>query len=118
QEGLFHARGVPEGHCKKRRGELLTLQGSLQDRVRQGPLAVPAGGRHGRGCRGQGCQGDHGLRLRDSSLTQQEMITVAEESIDSGHGFEPAKRPISLYLSYGLIPLDKTRGPTSHEVVS
>jgi H/ACA ribonucleoprotein complex subunit 4 len=46
------------------------------------------------------------------------MITVAEESTDSGHGFEPAKRPISLYLSYGLIPLDKTRGPTSHEVVS
>ncbi|MGA2665697.1 MAG: RNA-guided pseudouridylation complex pseudouridine synthase subunit Cbf5 [Nitrososphaerales archaeon] len=46
------------------------------------------------------------------------MITVAEESTDLGHGFEPAKRPISLYLNYGLIPLDKTRGPTSHEVVS
>jgi H/ACA ribonucleoprotein complex subunit 4 len=46
------------------------------------------------------------------------MITVAEESTDSSHGFEPSKRPISLYLNYGLIPLDKTRGPTSHEVVA
>jgi len=51
-------------------------------------------------------------------LTPQELIPVAEESTDSKHGFEPAKRPISLYLSYGLIPLDKTRGPTSHEVVA
>lgn len=32
-------------------------------------------------------------------MTQQEMITVAEESTDSGHGFEPTKRPISLYLT-------------------
>ena len=51
-------------------------------------------------------------------MTPQELIPVAEESTDSKHGFEPAKRPISLYLSYGLIPLDKTRGPTSHEVVA
>ena len=51
-------------------------------------------------------------------MTRQELIKVAEESTDSSHGFEPVKRPIALYLSYGLIPLDKTRGPTSHEVVS
>jgi H/ACA ribonucleoprotein complex subunit 4 len=51
-------------------------------------------------------------------LTQQGLITVAEETTDPSHGFEPAKRPLSLYLNYGLIPLDKTRGPTSHEVVA
>jgi tRNA pseudouridine55 synthase len=51
-------------------------------------------------------------------LTQKELITVAEEGAEGGHGFEPAARPISLYLDYGIIPLDKTRGPTSHEVVA
>jgi H/ACA ribonucleoprotein complex subunit 4 len=51
-------------------------------------------------------------------LTQSELITVADESADRSRGFEPAKRPISVYLDFGLIPLDKTRGPTSHEVVA
>ena len=51
-------------------------------------------------------------------MTSQGLIPIAEELTDSKHGFEPAKRPIALYLSYGLIPLDKTRGPTSHEVVA
>ena len=51
-------------------------------------------------------------------MTQSELITVADESADRSRGFEPAKRPISVYLDFGLIPLDKTRGPTSHEVVA
>jgi H/ACA ribonucleoprotein complex subunit 4 len=51
-------------------------------------------------------------------LTTRELITVAEEAADQSHGCEPDKRPIDSYINYGLIPLDKTRGPTSHEVVS
>jgi H/ACA ribonucleoprotein complex subunit 4 len=51
-------------------------------------------------------------------LTTQELITIAEEATDPRHGCEPEKRPIDSYIDYGLIPLDKTRGPTSHEVVS
>ena len=51
-------------------------------------------------------------------MTQNELITVAETGSEGTHGFEPSKRPISLYLDFGLIPLDKTRGPTSHEVVA
>ena len=46
------------------------------------------------------------------------MVVVAEESTDPKYGYEPEKRPIKVYLNYGLIPLDKTRGPTSHEVVA
>jgi H/ACA ribonucleoprotein complex subunit 4 len=46
------------------------------------------------------------------------MVVVAEESTDPKYGHEPEKRPIKVYLNYGLIPLDKTRGPTSHEVVA
>ncbi|MDA4117537.1 MAG: RNA-guided pseudouridylation complex pseudouridine synthase subunit Cbf5 [Thaumarchaeota archaeon] len=47
-----------------------------------------------------------------------EMIKIGEEPADPKHGWEPSKRPISELLNYGLIPLDKTPGPTSHEEVS
>lgn len=33
-------------------------------------------------------------------------------------GFSPINRPISEYLKYGVINLDKPSGPSSHEVVS
>jgi H/ACA ribonucleoprotein complex subunit 4 len=46
------------------------------------------------------------------------MVTITEEVTDLSHGCEPEKRPIDSYINYGLIPLDKTRGPTSHEVVA
>ena len=51
-------------------------------------------------------------------MTQPELIKVAEEQTDQRHGYEPSRRPITAYLNNGLIPLDKTRGPTSHEVVA
>jgi H/ACA ribonucleoprotein complex subunit 4 len=47
-----------------------------------------------------------------------DLVVVAEEPIDPRYGFEPLKRPIKVYLDFGLISLDKTRGPTSHEVVA
>ena len=47
-----------------------------------------------------------------------DIVKVSEEPTDPGHGWEPAKRPIRELLNYGLIPLDKTPGPTSHEEVS
>jgi len=46
------------------------------------------------------------------------MVTVSEEPTDPKYGWEPWKRPIKELLNYGLIPLDKTTGPTSHEEVS
>lgn len=51
-------------------------------------------------------------------MTNGNLVEVAEETTDPRYGYEPAKRPIKIYLNYGLIPLDKTRGPTSHEVVA
>ncbi|HUH99503.1 MAG TPA: RNA-guided pseudouridylation complex pseudouridine synthase subunit Cbf5 [Nitrososphaerales archaeon] len=47
-----------------------------------------------------------------------EIVTISEEPTDPGYGWEPEKRPIKELLNYGLIPLDKTQGPTSHEEVS
>jgi H/ACA ribonucleoprotein complex subunit 4 len=46
------------------------------------------------------------------------MVVLDEEPTDPSHGSEPRSRPIQAYLDYGVIPLDKPRGPTSHEVVA
>ena len=46
------------------------------------------------------------------------MVVMDEEPTDPEHGWVPSERPIEVMLEYGLIPLDKPRGPTSHEVVA
>jgi len=46
------------------------------------------------------------------------MVILDEEPPDPSHGSAPASRPVGAMLEYGLIPLDKPRGPTSHEVVA
>ena len=46
------------------------------------------------------------------------LIELAEEETDPTCGYFYDKRPIEVLLQYGLIPLDKPDGPTSHEVVS
>lgn len=46
------------------------------------------------------------------------MVVLDEEPVDPEHGWIPKERPIGTLLEYGLIPLDKPRGPTSHEVVA
>jgi len=48
----------------------------------------------------------------------QKMVVLDEEATDPDHGWAPTSRPVSTMLDYGLIPLDKPRGPTSHEVVA
>lgn len=51
-------------------------------------------------------------------MQHQKMVILDEEPSDPAHGFTPTSRPIQTLLEYGLIPLDKPRGPTSHEVVA
>lgn len=46
------------------------------------------------------------------------MVVLDEEPTDPDHGWAPSARPVQEVLDYGLIPLDKPRGPTSHEVVA
>ena len=46
------------------------------------------------------------------------MIVLDEEPTTSEHGWVPSERPVQVMLDYGLVPLDKPRGPTSHEVVA
>ncbi len=46
------------------------------------------------------------------------LVVLDEEPTDPSHGCRPSERPPSALLEYGLVPLDKPRGPTSHEVVA
>lgn len=51
-------------------------------------------------------------------MRSQKMVVLDEESADPEHGWDPKSRPMEVMLNYGLIALDKPRGPTSHEVVA
>ena len=46
------------------------------------------------------------------------MVVLDEEATDPSFGSTPSSRPVPAMLEYGLVPLDKPRGPTSHEVVA
>ncbi len=45
-------------------------------------------------------------------------VVLDEEPTDPTHGWSPSARPVPAMLEYGLVALDKPRGPTSHEVVA
>lgn len=56
--------------------------------------------------------------MTQAKAPAEEMVAISEEPTDPAHGWRPAERPVAELLKYGLIPLDKTTGPTSHEEVS
>lgn len=49
---------------------------------------------------------------------ERELLTKAEEEPDMRYGYKPEKRPIADYIRHGIISLDKTAGPSSHEVTA
>jgi H/ACA ribonucleoprotein complex subunit 4 len=53
-----------------------------------------------------------------AEIEKESMIILSEDKTNESYGFYPDKRPIGVYLDYGFIPLDKPRGPSSHEVVA
>jgi H/ACA ribonucleoprotein complex subunit 4 len=51
--------------------------------------------------------------------TKKDWIIKAEEETDYKYGCKPEdRRPLSHYMDYGIVNLDKPSGPTSHEVVT
>ncbi len=50
--------------------------------------------------------------------TPASLLVIDEEQSDPAYGCVPSQRPMAKVLEYGLIALDKPRGPTSHEVVA
>lgn len=51
-------------------------------------------------------------------MEDQKLIIKARASTDPAYGKEPSARTMEEHLRYGVINLDKPRGPTAHEVVS
>ena len=51
-------------------------------------------------------------------LNKDISLDIVDEDMDIEAGIHPLERPIELYLSYGVINLDKPRGPTSHQVAT
>lgn len=52
------------------------------------------------------------------SDVKREVLLRAQDITNPGHGHEPSSRPMREHLRLGIINLDKTVGPTSHEVVA
>jgi H/ACA ribonucleoprotein complex subunit 4 len=51
-------------------------------------------------------------------MSPQRVVVLDEEPTDPAYGWPSHERPVAALLEYGLISLDKPRGPTSHEVVA
>lgn len=50
--------------------------------------------------------------------TKREVMVKAEEQTDARYGCKPEERPIRDHIRLGIINLDKTAGPSSHEVTA
>lgn len=48
----------------------------------------------------------------------REIRVKAEEETNPAYGYHPSERPINQHIQYGMIVIDKTPGPTSHEVAA
>lgn len=49
---------------------------------------------------------------------ERKLLIKAEEKTDIKYGCKPEERPIKDYVRLGIINLDKTAGPSSHEVTA
>ena len=49
---------------------------------------------------------------------ERKLLIKAEEKTDAQYGSKPEERPIEDYVRLGIINLDKTAGPSSHEVTA
>ncbi len=49
---------------------------------------------------------------------KRETLVKASDTTDAGHGCVPEKRNIEEHINKGVVNIDKTSGPTSHEVVA
>lgn len=49
---------------------------------------------------------------------ERKLLVKAEEKTDAQYGYKPEERPIEDHVRLGIINLDKTAGPSSHEVTA
>lgn len=59
------------------------------------------------------------MKDREPPWTRDRRLeTRIEAETDSAYGYNPYSRPFELHLRYGVINLDKHRGPSSHELAA
>jgi H/ACA ribonucleoprotein complex subunit 4 len=51
-------------------------------------------------------------------MLDRQLLVKAEETTDPQYGCSPEERPLVDYVRSGIINLDKTSGPSSHEVTA
>jgi H/ACA ribonucleoprotein complex subunit 4 len=49
---------------------------------------------------------------------ERKLLVKAEDKTSPRYGHKSEERPAEEYIRYGVINLDKTAGPTSHEVAA
>jgi len=49
---------------------------------------------------------------------RRKLLIKAEEKASPQYGCKPEERPIKDYIRLGIINLDKTAGPSSHEITA
>ncbi|MBW3004620.1 RNA-guided pseudouridylation complex pseudouridine synthase subunit Cbf5 [Candidatus Woesearchaeota archaeon] len=47
---------------------------------------------------------------------KREILTKKESETDPSHGCKPEERPIDVLIDYGVVNINKPKGPTSHQV--
>ena len=58
------------------------------------------------------------LKTKTPWEIKRKLLIKAEEKTDVKYGCKPIDRPIKDYVQLGIINLDKTAGPSSHEVTA
>ncbi|MBW2973611.1 RNA-guided pseudouridylation complex pseudouridine synthase subunit Cbf5 [Candidatus Woesearchaeota archaeon] len=49
-------------------------------------------------------------------IIERKVLVKKEAETDPGHGYSPEQRPVSELISYGVVNINKPKGPTSHQV--
>ncbi len=62
--------------------------------------------------------GELSMRFESPWNVVRELRVKAEEETDPNSGCYPSERPLEDRLRFGVVNIDKPRGPTSHEVVA
>lgn len=56
------------------------------------------------------------MKMKKLPFERVRRTILAKKEGSSSFGTEPEKRPVEYIINYGIVNIDKPRGPTSHQV--
>ena len=69
-------------------------------------------------CNNKDSNSDADLKFKLPSEIEWDMVYRSSATTNPDYGCAPRERPMREYIEMGVVNLDKTRGPTSHEVTA